>query len=163
MGSQVSTFQNCESRTRNEINREINAGVFTPGAGLSTFGTVDSRRPNEAYQGIDETSTTGNSNYNSLQLSANRRFAKGITVLMNYTWSKALDYQSLDRNADLPQDSSNLRNDYGPADFDHRHNFVTSFLADIPATWNQGGWTFFTTRCSPEAGLSKTSWRAFGT
>jgi len=77
-------------------------------------------------------------------LSANRRFSKGITILMNYTWSKALDYQSLDRNANLPQDSSNVRGDYGPADFDRRHNFVTSFLADIPSPWTRGPASWFT-------------------
>jgi hypothetical protein len=124
------------------INREINPGIYIPGA--STSGNVDSRRPNKLYQGIDEASTTGNSNYHSLQLSANRRFSKGITILMNYTWSKALDYQSLDRNANLPQDSSNVRGDYGPADFDRRHNFVTSFLADIPSPWTKGPASWFT-------------------
>jgi hypothetical protein len=125
------------------LNREINPGIFLPGNGadgkpLSTSGNVDARRPNRLYQGIDEASTTGNSNYHSLQLSANKRFSKGITFLMNYTWSKALDYQSLDRNANLPQDSSNVRGDYGPADFDHRHNFVTSVLAEIPSPWRHG-------------------------
>jgi len=124
------------------LNREINPGIFIPGS--STSGNVDARRPNKAYQGIDEASTTGNSNFHSLQLSANRRFSKGITILANYTWSKALDYQSLDRNANLPQDSSNVRGDYGPADFDRRHNFVTSVLADLPSLWRRGPASWFT-------------------
>jgi len=124
------------------LNREINPGIFVPGA--STSGNVDSRCSNRVYQGINEASTSGKSNFHSLQLSANRRFSKGITILTNYKWSKAIDYQSLDRNVNLPQDSTNLRSDYGPADFDRRHNFVTSFLADIPSSRTRSPSSWFT-------------------
>jgi hypothetical protein len=58
--------------------------------------------------------------------------------MSNYTFSKALDYESLDRNASLPQNPNNLRAEHGPADFDRRHNFVTSFLFQIPSPWNHG-------------------------
>jgi hypothetical protein len=125
------------------LNREINPAVFIPGNGpdgkpLSTTGNINARRLNRDFQGIDEASTSGNSTYHSLQVTANRRFSKGVTVLMNYTWSKALDYESLDRNASLPQDPNNLRAEHGPADFDRRHNFVTSFLVEIPSPWKRG-------------------------
>ncbi len=123
--------------TRLWLNREINPAVFIPGNGpdgrpLSTGGNIDSRRIDTNFQGIDEASTTGNSTYHSLQLSANRRFSKGLYIMANYTWSKALDYESLDRNASLPQDPNNMRAEHGPADFDRRHNFVTSFLYNLP-------------------------------
>ena len=103
------------------LNDETNPAAFIPGNGpngqpLSNTGNINARRLNPNFQGVDEASTDGNSNYNSLQISANRRFVKGLTVLMNYTWSKALDYESLDRNASLPQDPNNLRAEYGPAD-----------------------------------------------
>ena len=100
--------------------------ILTPGASTPNFSTI-----NEAYTG-------GNSNYNSLQLAANRRFVKGITVNLNYTWSKALDYESLDRNASLPQNPLNLRPEYGPADFDHRQVFFATFIAEIPLPGKTG-------------------------
>ena len=125
------------------INRELNPAVFIPGNGpdgkaLSTNGNIDARRLNRNFQGIDEAATSGNSTYHSLQISATKRFSKGFYLLSNYTWSKALDYESLDRNASLPQDPNNLRAEHGPADFDRRHNFVTSFIYEFPSPWSRG-------------------------
>ena len=135
--------------TRLWLNREINPAIYIPGNGpdgkpLSTAGNIDARRLNTNFQGIDEAATTGNSTYHSLQVSVNRRFTKGFYLMTNYTWSKALDYESLDRNASLPQDPANMRAEHGPADFDRRHNFVTSFLYDLPLPWKQGVISRFT-------------------
>jgi outer membrane receptor protein involved in Fe transport len=129
--------------TRLWLNREVNPAVYIPGNGpngqpLSTGGNIDARRLNRNFQGIDKASTDGNSTYNSLQVSATRRFSKGFYVMSNYTYSKALDYESLDRNASLPQNPFNLKAEHGPADFDRRHSFVTSFLYQIPTPWNHG-------------------------
>src|SRR4029077_21177743 len=102
------------------------------GQPLSTTGNINARRINPNFSTINEAFTGGNSNYNSLQLAANRRFVKGITLNLNYTWSKALDYESLDRNASLPQNPFNMAAEHGPADFAHRHVFFATFLAEIP-------------------------------
>ena len=40
---------------------------------------------------ITEANTGGNTNYNSLQISAEQRVRYGLTLLFNYTWSKALN------------------------------------------------------------------------
>jgi hypothetical protein len=119
------------------LNAEQDPAVFIPGNGpngqpLSTTGNINARRINTNFSTINEAFTGGNSNFNSLQVAVNRRFVKGITVNLSYTWSKALDYESLDRNASLPQNPQNLRPEYGPADFDHRHVFFATFLASIP-------------------------------
>jgi outer membrane receptor protein involved in Fe transport len=142
--------------TRLWLNREINPAVYIPGLGqdgkaLSTAGNIDSRRLNRDYQGIDKASTDGNSTYHSLQVSVTRRFSKGFYVMSNYTLSKALDYESLDRNASLPQNPFDLRAEHGPADFDRRQNFVTSFLFEIPSPWKDG-----------VAGKLTSGWRANG-
>ena len=119
------------------LNVEQDPAIFIPGNGangqpLSTTGNINARRINPNFSTINEAYTGGNSNYNSLQLAANRRFVKGISLGLNYTWSKALDYESLDRNASLPQNPLNLRPEYGPADFDHRQVFFATFIAEIP-------------------------------
>jgi hypothetical protein len=125
------------------LNVEQDPAVFIPGNGangqpLSTTGNINARRINTNFSTINEAYTGGNSNYNSLQVSVNRRFVKGVTVNLSYTWSKALDYESLDRNASLPQNPLNLRPEYGPADFDHRHVFFATFLAEIPLPGKSG-------------------------
>jgi hypothetical protein len=119
------------------LNAEQDPAVFIPGTGssgqpLSTTGNINARRINPNFSTINEAFTGGNSNFNSLQLAANRRLVRGVTMNLSYTWSKALDYESLDRNASLPQNPFNLRPEYGPADFDHRHVFFATFLAAIP-------------------------------
>lgn len=125
------------------INVEQDPAIFIPGNGpngqpLSTTANINNRRINPNFSSINEAYTGGNSDFNSLQLAANRRFVKGITLNLNYTWSKALDYESLDRNASLPQNPFNLGPEYGPADFDHKHVFFATFLAEIPLPWKSG-------------------------
>ena len=129
--------------TRLMINYEVNQAAYIPGNGpdgrpLSTTGNIDSRRPYRDFQSINAAQTVGNSTYHSLQLSVNRRFSRGLYFMANYTFAKALDFQSLDRNAGTPQDARNFRLERRLADFDRRHVFVTSFLAGIPSPWKGG-------------------------
>jgi len=58
--------------------------------------------------------------------------------MTNYTFSKALDLQSLDRNAGTVQDPRNFRLDRGLSDYHRRHLFVSSFLAELPAPFRWG-------------------------
>ncbi len=61
---------------------------------FSTFtGTIaQSLKPFPQYNGIsDPWLDVGNSTYNSLQVSVNHRFAQGLSVMFNYTYSKELD------------------------------------------------------------------------
>jgi hypothetical protein len=83
----------------------------------------------------------GNSNYNALWVTANRHFAKGFQFSANYTWSKSLDYSSQAGSAQ-PENSLNVRGDYGPSDFDARHRFTFSGVYDLPFKGNRlvDGW-----------------------
>jgi hypothetical protein len=80
--------------------------------------------------------SAGWSNYNSLQLRAEKRFSHGLTFLASYTWAHALDIAS---NADLgAQNGGDFRyfkqpeREYGNSDFDVRHRFVFSYLYELP-------------------------------
>jgi hypothetical protein len=70
---------------------------------------------------------SGNSNYNSLQVSAERR-ARDLTLLVSYTYAHSLDSYSAKFD---PRDPS--RN-YGPSTFDMRHNLVVSYNWEVPFT-----------------------------
>jgi hypothetical protein len=80
----------------------------------------------------------GNSNYNALQVDANRRFSHGVSLRGVYTWSKALDNgDSLNAttSANAPALASNpfnLHADYGLAGYDVRHVAVISALYALP-------------------------------
>src|SRR2546425_38623 len=95
------------------------------------------RRPIPALDGfIGWFRSAGHSNYNSLQLRAEKRFSHGLTFLASYTWAHALDIAS---NADLgAQNGGDFRyflqpqREYGNSDFDVRHRFVFSYLYELP-------------------------------
>ena len=68
---------------------------------------------------------SGNSNYNSLQVSVERR-ARDITFLASYTYAKSLDSVS------AMYDPRDPGRNYGPSTFDMRHNLVLSYNWNVP-------------------------------
>ena len=89
------------------------------------------------YSSIVDMLSVGNSSYNGLQVSANKRFHHGLTILLNYTWSKSIDEGSND--GDAPSDPFNIRKDRGVSTFDVPQKFVGSFVWDLPGKWELNG------------------------
>ncbi|HTW62131.1 MAG TPA: carboxypeptidase regulatory-like domain-containing protein [Terracidiphilus sp.] len=95
---------------------------------------------------ITAANTGGNTNYNSLQLSAEQRVRYGLTLLFNYTWSKALNDMPWNQAATsiggggsyvYPVTMPNYKAlDYGPADFDHRNITALSYVYTVPKVLN---------------------------
>lgn len=88
------------------------------------------------------------SNYNSLQVQGTKRFGHGATILANYTWAKSQDYISNNNSSGNIPNPFDLRQAYGPSDFDRRHSFVISWLYPLPFRFQNpvaqsllGGWT----------------------
>ncbi|MDQ3010596.1 MAG: hypothetical protein M3X11_07830 [Acidobacteriota bacterium] len=72
-----------------------------------------------------------NSNYHSLQVSANRRFSRGVLLGANYTWGKALGTASGDFDF-VRIDNLNKQANYGPQSFDRRHNLTANWVWELP-------------------------------
>jgi hypothetical protein len=68
---------------------------------------------------------SANSNYNSLQVSAERR-ARDVTYLLSYTYGKSLDDIAAKWD---PRDPNRA---YGQSSWDLRHNFVASYNWNLP-------------------------------
>ncbi len=95
---------------------------------------------------ITAANTGGNTNYNSLQVSAEQRVRYGLTLLFNYTWSKALDNMPYNQAATsigggnsfvYPFTMSNFKAlDYGPTEFDHRSVVASSYVYKEPKIMN---------------------------
>jgi hypothetical protein len=96
--------------------------------------------------------------YNSLQISLNRRFSRGVMFMTNYTWGKSLDDISDDTDGAgqgllIPTDSNNRVLDRGRSNFDIRHQFRAGVVYELPFGRNKplfktgilshvvGGWT----------------------
>jgi hypothetical protein len=93
-------------------------------------------------QAITEANMGGNANYQSLQTSLEQRMRSGLTILANYTWSKAIDNLPYNQSATaiaagqsyaLPIYEPNFKRlDHGPSDFDHTNVASVSFVYTVP-------------------------------
>jgi hypothetical protein len=76
------------------------------------------------------------SSYKGLDLSVERRFAKGYGFTLAYTLSESRDlaaeHLSAQGSPSFPQDATNLSAWEGPSDFDVRHRFAASVVAELP-------------------------------
>ncbi|HMG36895.1 MAG TPA: carboxypeptidase regulatory-like domain-containing protein [Blastocatellia bacterium] len=98
--------------------------------------------PGKGLGNITEVDHPGNSSYNALWLTVNKRLSKGFQFNASYTFSKSLDFNSLNSQGVVVQDSNNVRGDYGLSDFDARHRFVVSAIYELPFKGNRlvEGW-----------------------
>ncbi|HKS80434.1 MAG TPA: carboxypeptidase regulatory-like domain-containing protein [Candidatus Acidoferrales bacterium] len=88
-------------------------------------------RPYAGYAAISIISPQFSSNYNSLQVSLNRRVSRGLTIDAAYTWSKTLTNNPSDRS-DAAYNTYNFAADYGPASFSLGQVFVVSYVYELP-------------------------------
>jgi hypothetical protein len=110
---------------------EGNPAIYIPGQ--STTANTQARRMYNAIGSLNVGESALSANYNSLQVSFRKQYAHGISILSSYTWSKALGVLgSTGEGSNGPRDPGNYNLDYGPQSFDIPHNFVTSFLWNIP-------------------------------
>ena len=103
-------------------------------------------RPNPLYGDILEISSNVNSSYNALAVQLNRRFSQGFSLLTNYTWSHALDFNPY-IGTGVPTynifDPTNLSDEYGNSSLDVRQRFV--FAAVYQPDFHQHGWRAYAT------------------
>ena len=131
-----------------QMHREANINQPTPDVIAANPGVnIDALRPCKGYNSVGETDNVASSIYNSLQVSWNRRFSKGIGFGPAYTLSKSLDDGSAQR--DIIPDTYYAHNLWGQSDFDVRHIFVATYIYGLPFFHNQrlsgrllGGWQF---------------------
>jgi hypothetical protein len=95
-------------------------------------------RPYRGYGNINQRQFTGTSNYHSLQVSANRRFARGVQFGVAYTWSKLLTVSSGD-NGGLTSYFADRSWNYGPATYDQPHTLVFNYIYDVPKIGTKTG------------------------
>jgi Carboxypeptidase regulatory-like domain len=90
------------------------------------------------FGAVTQFSTGANSHYNGLQLTAAKRLRHGLQGQVNYTFSRCMDEVS---NGGLLQFSAGailsplpgeLSRDYGPCDYDIRHNLTAEYVYQLP-------------------------------
>lgn len=127
------------------LRQDVNLNPTAPG------GTgAQSTRPYQPFGNIYENRNSGGSRYNALEVDLEKRpVANGgnilnqITLLANYTLSRATDY-GLAENGGITDIGSSIgsgmsfydprQHDFetGPSTFDHTHHFVASYVWNLP-------------------------------
>jgi hypothetical protein len=128
-GTKLNGFRNLNQRA-----------VITNANGSQSAGA----RPYPAFGDIQWMENRVLSNFNSLQARLEKRFSRGLSALLSYTWGKALteapDHISTSgggAGVDTgtfrePQNGNNLKAERGLAEFDIKHRFVASYIYELP-------------------------------
>jgi hypothetical protein len=96
-------------------------------------------QPTDArFAAVTQLSTGANSHYNGLQLTAMKRLGHGLQGQFNYTWSRCMD--TVSNGGFLPFSAGgilsplpgDLARDYGPCDYDIRHNLNAQYVYQLP-------------------------------
>jgi len=105
-------------------------------------------RPYKGFANIHMNENAARSEYNALQASVNRRFTKGLSYGLAYTYGTS--YDNADGRRDLLFNSFDDSNFWGWSDFDTRHVLIMNSVWEAPFFKNStngflknalGGWT----------------------
>lgn len=88
-------------------------------------------RPFIGYGNINDRRTEADSNYNSAQVTFNKRLSRGLQFGVVYTFSKNITDASTDRS-DQPQDPRRPELERALSQFDRTHVFTTNFFYELP-------------------------------
>lgn len=104
-------------------------------------GPLSAREPYPAFSNIFFAESGADSEYQSLQVTFNRRLARGLSMLGTYTFSKSIDDTSAflgttgDKN--FPQNSHDYHAEHGLSNFDTTNRMVMAFVYDLPFQSNR--------------------------
>jgi len=91
---------------------------------------LQSNRPYPAFATVTVRSASANSDYDALQISLEKKYSKGLSTLIAYTYSKSIDDASAWSATAV--DPFNFHAERGLSSFDTRNRFVASYVYDIP-------------------------------
>ncbi|HYP02724.1 MAG TPA: hypothetical protein VER76_21235, partial [Pyrinomonadaceae bacterium] len=125
------------------LSRNTNVPALTA-AEAAERGDINLGRPDPRFANVSRFESSGESQYDALTVSLNRRARRdGIALRLSYTLSKAIDTAG-NFFFSTPQDNFNLRAERGLSDNDQRHRLTLSGSLETPS----------------KAGASSALWRA---
>ena len=123
--------------------RAVNQPYLTQVNGYQTvcqgcFAPFPTQPPDPRFGAVTQFSTGANSRYNGLQLTAMKRLAHGLQGQINYTLSRCMDevsnggFLQFSAGAILSPLPGELARNYGPCDYDIRHNLNAEYVYQLP-------------------------------
>jgi hypothetical protein len=107
-------------------------------------GELQARRPLPGFGSILFVESGANSSYHSLQTTFQRPMHRRLSLWAVYTLSKSLDdasaFLSTRPDKNFPQNSSDVRSEWGRSSFDVRHRAVIAHITAFPSAhrWSRG-------------------------
>lgn len=89
-------------------------------------------RLNPTFGGINYRAMLARSEYHGMQLQLNKRYSRGFSGQVSYTFGKAMDDGSDVQVGGSPVDARALELEWGAADFDVRHRLAINWLWELP-------------------------------
>ena len=114
------------------LSRNANAPTVPASAGIPNLG-----RPDPNWGNISRFESSGNSYYDGMVVSLNKRASRWATMRLSYTLSKTID-DAGNFFFSTVQNNFNIREDRGLSDNDQRHRFVVSGTLEAPQQSNGG-------------------------
>lgn len=99
---------------------------------------LDQIRPFRGYLSIAAVEPQFNSNYHSMQISAQRRFSGASQLNFAYTWARNMTDSQNDRSAS-PQNPYDIKLEYARAALDRRHVVTFNYIYELPFFSKQKG------------------------
>ena len=130
------TLVNCQPA--GYVFRNTAVAPENPNGASTDLLILDQIRPFKGFRSIAMIQPRYNSNYHSMQISAQRRFSGASQINFAYTWSKNLTDNQTDRST-APQDSYNIPAEKGRATLDRRHVFNFNYVYELPFYDKQNG------------------------
>jgi hypothetical protein len=120
------------------------------------YTNLQAAKPYPIFGSIDLYKNTGHNWYNSAQVKAERRFAKGLSFMFSYAFSKTMSENGADGIWSTPTPFAPAGYNRGLAGFDHANILAANVVWDVPigkghalgGNWNTltnaliGGWEF---------------------
>jgi hypothetical protein len=129
-GDNVVTAGFAGSLGRRMNKQQTNINLPDPSTGVPNPLLYAAQLP--AVNAINYTENGYNSSYSSMQLGFQRRYSKGLTLNVNYTWAHGLGSMQSQTSALTGLLRGNREYDYGNADLDIRQRFALSLNYDLP-------------------------------
>jgi Carboxypeptidase regulatory-like domain/TonB dependent receptor len=115
------------------LSRNVNVPTVPASAGIPNLG-----RPDPNWGNISRFESSGNSYYDGMVVSLNKRAARWANIRVSYTLSKTID-DSGNFFFSSVQNNFNIRDDRGLSDNDQRHRLVVSGSLEAPEQGNTKG------------------------
>ncbi|MGA3188660.1 MAG: TonB-dependent receptor [Bryobacteraceae bacterium] len=116
-----------------DLNIERNYNQFVNGVrpykALSASSPID---PSLPLTNIDVYESDGNSSYQAVWATAEKRISHGLQFKGSYAFSKSIDENSQNNEGLVIQNSNDIRGDRGLSDFNAKHHFVLSAIYALP-------------------------------